>query len=121
MRNSVFFVRVIPALALSVALTGCLKTRAQLRDDGDAGPVPPERGQVEAVQPQGAYVIDELKLEITRLQGRIEDLERTQRDSRSTTARADNEQQKKLETRIVELEMAQANMLEEIKKLRDTA
>src|SRR4051794_12953208 len=105
MRNSVFFVRVLPALALCVALSGCLKTRAQLRDDGDAGPVPPERGQVEAVQPQGAYVIDELKSEITRLQGRIEDLERTQRDSHAATSKADLDQQKKLETRIVELEM----------------
>jgi tol-pal system protein YbgF len=107
-------------LAISLALSGCLKTRAQLRDDEDMGPRP-ERAQVEPVQPQGQYVIDEVKSEITRLQGRIEDLERAQKDAHLATAKADSDQQKKLETRIVELEMAQANMLEEIKKLRDTA
>jgi TolA-binding protein len=96
--------------------TGCLKTRAQLSgepaDEANANrPVP---AQIQEVQPQGQYVIDEVKSEITRLNGRIEDLERGHKSGE--TASADI---KKLEGRIAELETAQAQMIEAIKKMQE--
>lgn len=123
MRNSVLFTRLLPTLSAVLMLSGCLKTRAQLRDDGDSGPQQPEKAQVEDVRPQGQYVIDEVKSEITRLEGRIEDLERSKADPTAAQAnqKANADQFKKLEIRMVELENAQANILEELKKLRDNA
>lgn len=98
--------------ALLLPLAGCLKTRAQLKDDdGAARPV-----AVQDVKPQGQYVIDELKSEITRITGRIEDVERAQQHA----AKGDGGEAaiKKLETRIEELERAQVSMIDELKKLQ---
>lgn len=103
------------SVLLTVAGSGCLKTRAQLRDDGDTGGSEPVAANVQAVEPQGQYVIDELKSEITRLTGRIEDLEREGRDQAANPQQA--EQTKAFETRIIELETAQANMLAAIQRL----
>jgi tol-pal system protein YbgF len=108
-------------VSMSLLATGCLKTRAQLKEDeaeDRKGPSKPVPTQVEEVQPQGRYVIDELKSEITRITGRIEDLERNQRDQASAGANANREELKKLETRIIELEQAQAAMLDAIKKMQ---
>ena len=60
------------ALSICVATTGCLKTRAQLKDDSDGpeGASAPVSSPAQPVQPQGQYVIDEIKAEITRLNGR---------------------------------------------------
>lgn len=111
-------------IALSIALTqtACLKTRAQLREDGDGGAYSPPvaAGKIQDVQPQGQYVIDELKSEFTRLEGRVEDLERSHKASESGAASAKSEEVKKLETRIVELETAQASMLEALKKIESS-
>jgi TolA-binding protein len=121
MTKSVYFTRALPALLLALSLSGCLKTRAQLKGE-DEGPQP-EKAQIEDVKPQGGYVIDELKAEITRLQGRIEDVERAQKDNQSqqNQGRATLEEQRKLEARIVELEKAQQMMLEELNKMRTAA
>lgn len=109
----------VAMLALTF-VSGCLKTRSQLRDDDDEGarPVP---AKVQEVQPQGAYVIDEIKGEMTRLQGRVEDIERSQRQESGQHAKAQKEQIQTLENRIQELEQAQIQMLEAIKKLQSTA
>lgn len=112
-------------LSLALTCTACLKTRAQIREDGGAAEsaAPTESGnavpaQIQDVQPQGQYVIDEIKGEMTRLMGRIEDLERSQKQSQDPSRAADF---KKLETRVNELEQAQSQMLEAIKKLQDTS
>src|SRR3954470_13531936 len=102
----------------SVSLSGCLKTRAELREehkDGTATAGTP--AQVKDVEPQGVYALDEVKGEMTRLNGRIEDLERSAKDSHGN--QPSKEDLKKLETRITELEQAQASMLEAIKKMQD--
>jgi tol-pal system protein YbgF len=108
------------ATALLTLLTGCLKTRSQLRDDDDEDrrPVP---AKVQEVQPQGAYVIDEIKSEMTRLQGRVEDVERTQRQETTQHNKQAKEQIQTLENRVQELEQAQAQMLEAIKKIQSSA
>lgn len=108
-------------LALALLSSACLKTRAQLRNDptDDEGDRRPVQAHVQAVEPQGGYVVDELKSEMTRLNGRIEDLERAQRAAGGTASNASREETKKLESRIVELEEAQANMIETIRKLQE--
>lgn len=103
---------------LLLSQAACLKTRAQLREEEDTRGV---QANVQDVQPQGEYVIDELKSEITRLTGRIEDLERAQKQDAKKEAGAAKDEVKRLEGRIVELEQAQANMLEAIKKMEHSA
>lgn len=113
------------AIALTAtSLTGCLKTRAQLKDDPDdrevaSKPVP---AQVQDVQPKGEYVIDEIKSEITRLTGRVEDLERTaHQQQKAANDPKEKEEVQQLHRRIEELERAQAEMLEALKKLQTSA
>jgi tol-pal system protein YbgF len=119
---------ILLAIVAASSLSGCLKTRAQLRGDG-ADPAEPRLQEVRDVRPQGAYALDEMKQEITRLTGRIEDLERQQSqlqhqarakdDSKAEAARA--EELKRLETRIAELESTQLQTLEALKKLQSSA
>lgn len=98
-------------------LSGCLKTRAQLKDEDSDAPESksvPVANEVKEVKPQGQYVLDEIKSEITRLTGRIEDLEHS---TKQGTPGPDAQKQEK---RITELEQAQATMIETIKKLQAT-
>ncbi len=112
MKNSLVFITVG---ALSLSMSGCLKTRAQLRDEGEdtSRPVPT---QVQDVQPKDSYVVEEMKGEITRLTGRLEDLERNRQQESADKAKEKSEAVKALETRIAELEKAQADMIEALKK-----
>ncbi|HAR41340.1 MAG TPA: hypothetical protein DCS07_01710 [Bdellovibrionales bacterium] len=99
------------AVVLMLTSSACLKTRAQIKDE------PEERGvsaKIQDVQPQGQYVIDEIKSEITRMSGRIEDLERAGKEA--NTSSVNREEFKKMENRIMELEQAQANLIEAFKK-----
>lgn len=98
--------------------TSCLKTRAQLKEDKEqtepSAPGQPVPAQVQEVQPKDGYIIDEIKSEITRMTGRIEDLERSNQQNNSPEKQ---DEIKKLEGRIMELEKNQAALLETIKKL----
>jgi tol-pal system protein YbgF len=113
---------IAPLLAtFLLSQTGCLKTRAQLRgEDSDSV----EQSQAQASSPQAeaaaaqAHVIDDLKTEITRLTGRIEELERAGAQKDSSQGTAQQEQIKRLEQRIVELEQAQMAALEALKKMQ---
>jgi tol-pal system protein YbgF len=108
----------------SVSATSCLKTRAQVREEEGNTPSTETQNrsgagtpaQIKDVEDRGAYAIDEIKGEITRLNGRVEDLER---NSQSQNGQPTRDDLKKLESRIVELEQAQANMLEAIKKMQE--
>ncbi|MCC7441770.1 MAG: tetratricopeptide repeat protein [Bdellovibrionales bacterium] len=107
-------------LLFSLPLSGCLKTRSQLReDDPMAAGIP---NQPEPVRDRGGYVVDELKSEITRLTGRIEDMERELKDQQEANEeRGKGPDAEDLEKRIVELENAQAAMLEAIRKIEKSA
>jgi tol-pal system protein YbgF len=115
------------ALALlvlcSISATSCLKTRAQVREEESNTPSTDMQNksagipaQVKDVDDHGSYALDEIKGELTRLNGRVEDLEH---NSQNQNGQPTKEDLKKLESRIVELEQAQANMLEAIKKLQE--
>jgi TolA-binding protein len=97
------------------SMTGCLKSRFQYRGDGDDQvAVTPIPAQVKDVRPQDEYVLDEIKLELTRLNGRIEELERASHATSDSSIQKDDF--KKFESRIVELEQAQAKIIETIQK-----
>lgn len=108
--------QLVPLMLTIVALTGagCLKTRAQLKNEPNeetpaANPiqdVPPTAGP--AMSSGGGYAVDELKAEIARLTGRVDELERGTRGGTDSV--------KSLETRIAELEKAQADMIVAFKK-----
>ena len=122
-------------LIWTLGITGCLKTRAELRGDHafkeDLAETPslnapssaPVKTQIQEVKPEGGYVFDELRSEMTRLTGRVEDLERATKgsDTNPTPSQPAADTIKKLENRIIELEHAQAAMLEAIKKLQNTS
>lgn len=111
------YASILTAVSLTLALSGCLKTRAQLREDSEeGGGAPTKASPVQDVQPQGQYALDEIKGELTRLNGRIEDLERAQQQNGASGAKS--EDLKKHEARIIELETAQTQMLEAIKKIQ---
>ena len=112
------------AAVLTVSLSGCLKTRAQLFGDKDGDseqaskPVP---SKVQDVPQQGNYAIDEIKGEITRMSGRIEDLERSQKNGQEKSEKATQEELKQLNSRMADLEKAQTNILEALKKYESKA
>lgn len=112
----------IPLLlvTLSIASSGCLKSRYSMRGEEDEAAPRTMQAKVEEVQPAGGYAVEELKSEITRLSGRIEDLERERKSESGKVNTSTREELKKLESRIAELEQAQANMIEAIKKIQET-
>lgn len=80
----------VSVLVLAFSLSGCLKTRAQLREEALDESEPMSRRQIastvtqapQPVEPRGqAYAIDEIKAEFTQLVGRVEDLERSLKES----------------------------------------
>lgn len=101
------------ALVLVASLAGCLKTRAQLR--GDETPSSQSAPKTEAARPEASEVIEEMRSEIMRLTGRIEELERSKSQTASGQA-PQAEAMKKLEQRILELEQAQVTLIEQLKK-----
>lgn len=108
---------------LTVTATSCLKTRAQLKEnpdeEADTKAVP---AKIQELKPPAEYVMDEIKNELTRMNGRIEDLEREYKHLQSSTGASSPQKDeiKKLETRMVELEQAQALMIESLKKAQET-
>jgi TolA-binding protein len=108
------------ALLLTLPQTGCLKTRAQLREDGgeegSSRSLPAKAGSPQEVAPHGQYVIDEIKGELTRLSGRVEDMERK---TSANGPGANRDEVQKLEKRVAELEQAQASMIETLKKVQE--
>lgn len=106
------------SLALLLGLSGCLRTRAQMQEEApEAEQTRAVSAGVQEVQPQGSYAVDELKAEVARLNGKIDDLERAQKEPKKEDP-AKEELIKKLETRIAELEQAQMQMIEALKKMQ---
>ncbi len=100
---------VLAVLPLLLSQTACLRTRGMIRED-KGFEVPPAQAQAQT----NAYVIDELKAEITRLTGRIEELERPKAPVEQAAPEADP-RLKAIEERIIELEKAQLAMIQAIK------
>lgn len=110
------------SVLLSLAASGCLRSRSELKGEEQQSEAPaPVKVKPIPVQPQpvsssgGQYAVEELKNEITNLNGRIEDLERSQQQ----VGRLSREDFSKLENRIGELEKAQAVMLDAMRGMQD--
>ncbi len=104
-------------LALTlITLPACLKTRAQVRTDS-----PDEAPKSSELLASQAAAIDELKTELARLTGRLEELERAQGQASKNEGTAQLEAVKKLETRLNELEQAQIETLENLKKVQTSS
>ncbi len=104
-------------LALTlITLPACLKTRAQVRTDS-----PDEAPKSSELLASQAAAIDELKTELARLTGRLEELERAQGQASKNEGTAHLEAVKKLETRLNELEQAQIETLENLKKVQTSS
>ena len=116
-----------------IPLQGCLKTRAQLKGDAsldrrteDGAESGASRGvsaapPLQEVHPQGEYVVEELKDEITHLSGRIEDLERQAKDQERGANQEKEHILQKLETRFAQMEKKQESLQEAFEKLRESA
>ena len=106
-------------LILLVVQVACLKTRGQIREERDSEGARAEATRVpalEEVRPKNDYVIDEIKEEITRLNGRIEDLERA---NKGPDKGAEGEERKKIDQRLSQLEQTTAQILESITQLQE--
>ena len=104
----------------SVALTqtACLQSRLHVRDGSgydsySTSSAAPATGETAANAAASSYVIDELKAEIARLTGRIEELERSKA---APAPKNENEGLiQALDKRIAELEKTQLEVLERLK------
>jgi tol-pal system protein YbgF len=109
----------VSLVSLVVGTSACLKTRAQLRDEDDREASKPIAVQpAQDVRPQGQYVIDEIKAEITQLTGRVEDLERGQKELKEGGGNRDDF--KKLEAKVAQLEQVQNQLQEIVNKLQES-
>lgn len=103
-------------LTLAIALSGCLKTRSQIKDD--------DRGEIQAQPPARVddskaqqYAIEEMKSELSRISGKVEDIEKERREEAESKDRVTRDDLKRLDARLAEFEQAQANIIAEIKRL----
>jgi tol-pal system protein YbgF len=110
----------LATLILPLMLTACLKTRAQLRDDR------PEEVEetktmpahpVAEVQSEGRYAVEEIKSELTRLVGRVEDLERSNKEQQAKGTSGDL---KKLEDKVTALSEKLAQVSDSMTKLSES-
>ncbi len=104
-------------LALTlITFPACLKTRAHVRTDS-----PDAAATSSELLASQASAIDELKTELARLTGRLEELERAQGQASKNEGAVQLEAVKKLETRLNELEQAQIETLENLKKVQTSS
>lgn len=106
-------------LALLVATSGCLKSRTDLRQDGDG----PDSGYQTKVTPvvaedQNQKVVEELRSEINQQNARIDDLQRQNEVlAKDLTKKNDREEQMRdLQAKIQELQASQAAMIDAMQK-----
>lgn len=117
-----------------LSLSACLKTRAQLRsessgdglsdervpisDSSDSMRRPSSAPPVQDVKTHGEYAVEELKDEITRLTGRIEELERHQKNADPEKLQ---ETLKQVDSRLAQLEKSQQAMQESLSEAHQLA
>lgn len=105
----------LTAFALLIGASGCLKTRAQLRQEqGEDGPV-----ESQGAAPRSpSYQMEEIKAELVRVNGKVEEIEHNQKEAAISTIR---ESVSKLERQMLEVEKTQMLIMDEVKALKDAA
>jgi TolA-binding protein len=110
-------------LACLVSMPACLKTRTQMKggsNEDDAGEEAPSGAQAKPTKGM-RYEMEELKNEMTRLSGKVDQVEYQQRGQNGAETK---DAVGKLENRIAELEKNQTlimSELQELKEKQDTA
>ncbi len=113
------------SLVICIFAVGCLRTRSQVRDGSSESP--PEAEVYQAAPPAAPapgrnpgvqYDVDEIKQEMTRIEGRLEDIERAQKQQSEDRAKQanDGDTVRKLETKIDKLEQDLGNLQADLKK-----
>jgi TolA-binding protein len=105
--------------SFSLFMSGCLKSRVQLNKDEDDTQASIPTKVTDVRTPEHATAMDEMRSEINRLNSKIEELERSNRDLNSDLSKQSKtktNEATQLEDRIHELELAQAQMIEALKK-----
>lgn len=109
------------AIATLLGQTACLKTRAQVRGENSAE-TPQEEGAEDSKGGGGRgsrYAMEELRSEITRLSGKLDDVEHQQRTAAASSNAENKELIGKLEIRIAEMEKNQLLIMTELKEIKD--
>lgn len=98
--------------SISLLMSSCLVTRGQLKNESDeqSYAAPP----VNEVQPKGQYILDEVKQELTRIEGRLEDLERFQKHQDSQSLKHNELDQ--LKQRLEKIEEEQVSIRNSLEK-----
>lgn len=101
------------------SFSSCMKSRVQLRGETEQNEAPAPVVVTDLAAQEQAKVLDEMRAEINKLNQKIEDLEKNNKDLNNDIAKKSKEKSSdsiQLEERIHELEQAQAAMIEAIKK-----
>jgi TolA-binding protein len=103
--------------ALAMTQAACLKTRTQIKGGGESAE-PESSGETESKEAprSGRYELEEMRNEITRVSGKVEVLEHSQRSQNYQELK---EYSARLDGRIAELEKNQLILLTEVKALKD--
>ena len=115
MNVSQIFKSLVVTVALFLLLPACLKTRAQLKQQGGSGMVNAAEAKAETMGQ--SYAIDEIKGELARLSGRLEDLER--KNAQSQDNPEGKTEMEELKKRIQSLESTQLQVLETLKRMEN--
>jgi len=110
-------------LALILSQTACMRTRSQIRTTGEAQsestsdePRYVSSAQAKTNAPAQRYDIEEIKNELTRLTGRVEELDHSQRNQNTGELK---EYITRIDGRVAEVEKNQVLILSELKALKD--
>jgi tol-pal system protein YbgF len=118
-RSSRWLAHFVSPLVLALAVSGCLKSRSQLRNES-GGPDSGYQTKVTEVsgEDRNQQVVEELRGEINRLNSRIDELhQRNESLSKDLTKKNEREEQvRELDTKIQELQASQAAMIEALQK-----
>lgn len=112
-RNRIPFFLLVASLIFSQ--TACLKTRAQIKGEKEPDQAEEQSGD-DAKSTKGHYALEEMKNELTRISGKVEELDHTQRTQSLPEFK---ETLTRLDTRVAELEKNQVLIMSELKELKD--
>lgn len=105
-------------LMLALSQTACLKTRAQIKGqgNGDSEEETAEDSRSASPARSSRYEIEEMKNEVTRLNGKVETLEHEMSQQKTNELK---EYLTRIDSRVADLEKNQILVLSELKALKD--
>lgn len=108
-------------LALALGQAACLKTRSQIKSDQDQATDDTSNGgdaKNAAPARAGNYELEEMKNEITRVSGKLDEIDHNQKTQNVTELK---DYLARLDARVADLEKNQVLVMDEVKALKDQA